>query len=376
VKKKILLVNDTYDDSNLGCKATTNALYELIDEYLDDHIVSDVIKLYHTERNEITGIIPRRFKDFHALAKKIGAGIIPPVLEFDISRIKSCDIVIINGEGSIYKDVLKCRYQLFLAYISKTVYNKAVYIVNHTAEISFVKDIIKEVYAILDGIAVREPFSLNELKNIGITNVVLAPDAVFKYKLKASSRFSSRLPHGFNFKKDFIIIGGSSLNNPLYEKWYGKWDYNSFIIFIKKIKEITGMQIMLADVGGDGFLRGFDFEKDTFYSVFNYNDYMALSYHAKVHISGRHHASCLAAISGCPLIGLTANTHKMEGDFMLLDWDIPVFNFYKINDYIDDILHYVSIIIKKNNYYRAKIINRVNEIRKDVKKNVTIVQDK
>ena len=102
-------------------------------------------------------------------------------------------------------------------------------------------------------------------------------------------------------------------------------------------------------------------------------DYMLLSSYSLLHLSGRHHGSCLAAISGCPLIGLTANTHKMEGDFELLNWPLPVFDFHKISENLEDITKTVIKVIKNNNYYRNLIRKNVDNIKNDVIKNVEIV---
>jgi polysaccharide pyruvyl transferase WcaK-like protein len=180
-KKKILLVNDTYDDNNLGCKATSVALYKLIDKYLNDCTIIDVIKLYHTERPELDSIIPKASLDDYESKSTQNYLDATPSLQFELGKIANCDVVIINGEGSIYKAVLKCRYILYFAYIAKKIFAKKVYLINHSADISAVKDIARKVYPILDGVAVREPVSYRELLNVGIHNAIQAPDAVFSF---------------------------------------------------------------------------------------------------------------------------------------------------------------------------------------------------
>jgi hypothetical protein len=170
------------------------------------------------------------------------------------------------------------------------------------------------------------------------------------------------------------MIGGSSLNHPLYEKWNGPWDISSFYNLITCIRDNTHAQILLADVGGDSFLREFDRLDNVCYWKTDYNDYSLLASRAKVHISGRHHGSCLAAIAGCPLIGLSANTHKIQGDFELLNLNLPVFDFYKINENLTQILNLTKDLLENNGIYRETILNKVREIRENTKQNVLLVK--
>jgi hypothetical protein len=371
--QKILLVNDTTDDNNLGCKATTNALYELIEERLPNFEVMGAIKLFHTERPEIAPYIPTNPDELDMFCSNWLKDMQNGVISYEMDKLKRCDVVLVNGEGSIYKDVLKCRYQLFICYLAKKYLNKKVYIVNHTADISLIHDMAVRVYSLLDGIVAREPYSKAHLESFGIKNITLAPDAVFKYDIPNTEKLSGRLPVGFDINKKFMIIGGTSLNNPLYEQWFGKWSLEDFYKMILSIRDLTGIQVLLSDVGGDDFLRNLDKAQDIFYGKFSYTDYMILCTKALVHLSGRHHGSCLAAISGCPLLGLTANTHKMEGDFELLGWKFPVYNFYKIKGDLDNILENVTRVINKNYILREKIRQSALQIRQDVYKNVDIL---
>jgi len=376
MKNKILLVNDTYDDNNLGCKATTEALYRLIDNYLDDCNVTDVIKLYHTERSELNGVIPEADIDDYELKSTHNYLMATLPLQFELNKIVNCDIVVINGEGSIYKTVLKCRYILYVAYIAKKVFSKKVYLINHTADISMIRDIAKRVYPILDGVAVREPVSYRELLNAGIHNIVQASDAIFCFESSEFTGFHERLPFGFDIEKDYIMLGGSSLNHALYEKWNGVWDVSSFYNLITSLRDNTHAQIMLVDVGGDSFLREFDRLENVYYGKMNYNDYVLLAKQAKIHISGRHHGLCLAAIAGCPLIGLSANTHKIKGDFELLNWNLPVIDFYKINESTDQILNLIKELLENNIIYRQAILEKIEETRERARQNVLVVKEK
>lgn len=371
--KKILFVNDTYDDNNLGCKATTQAMYELIGERLPQYEISGVIKLFHTERSDIIDLIPTSVTDiddklFQVIQQNTS-------FNFELEKIKESDIVLINGEGSIYKDVVKCRYQLFLAYIAKKHFGKKVYMVNHSADLSLIADMAKLVYPILDGIVAREPISKAEIESVGINNVILGADAVFKFK-EITKKFENRLPLGFRVDQKYLIIGGSSLNHPLYEKWFGSWSRDEFRELITSIRDQIGVQVILADVGGDDFLRVYDVEDSIYYSKFSYKDYMLLSSKALVHLSGRHHGSCLAAISGCPLVGLTANTKKMEGDFKLLDWHLPVYDFHRLKEQKDDILNQLEVVINNNCTLREQLLDNVNKLHAKASVNVDIVNDK
>ncbi len=373
--KNILFINDTYDDNNLGCKATTLALYNLLSKRKDLRL-SDIIKLYHTERGQMIEFLPSaHLDDFRKKAQECANPAIDPshAYYYELDKIRRNDIILINGEGSIYKDVIKCRYQLFLAFCAKSVFNKKVFIINHTADITHVFEIAKYVYSIIDGSCARECETYQALKNINAKNVHLVPDAVFSFHENSFRKFQEPLPFGFTTQKPYIMVGGSSLNHPIYEQWYGKWDVHSFLHLLNDILQHFDHQILLADVGGDSFLREFDRLGRVFYGKFTYNDYALLAKKASAHISGRHHGSCLAAISGCPLIGFSANTYKMEGDFKLFDWKMPVYDFYSLEKHRQDIIDSLRDCIIHNKQYRQYLKQKVFSLRSLVDDLVNII---
>ncbi len=371
-KQKILFINDTSDDNNLGCKATTKALYALIDKHLRNFEISGVIKLFHTEREAIKGTIPLQFFDFDLLAQNVFK-LENDIFAFEVNKMNRCDVVLINGEGSIYKDVTKCRYLLFLAYLAKKYFHKSVYLVNHTADVSSIQEIAKEVYSILDGVVVRESFSKKELEHLGVKNVLVSPDAIFALTIK-DNKFYDRLPVGFDLNKDFIMLGGSSLNNPVYEQWYGRADLSSFYRLAQLLRKQFDVQIFFADVGGDDFLRNFDMADGMFYGKLNYKDYFLLSSKALMHLSGRHHGTCLAAMSGCPVLGISANTHKMQGDFELLEWRYPIYDFYNLDANIHDITKNIHHILNDRKNLKRFLLKQCSKCKNLAKLNVTILK--
>lgn len=375
-KKKILFVNDTSADINLGCKATTNALYELIAEHLTEYSISDVIYLDETEHSSIAPMVPLQASDLdqyvHLWVENKQKN---PMVSDMLKKIHRCDVVLINGEGSIYKDVLKGRFLLFFSYISKVLFGKSTYIVNHTADIGLVREFVTKIYPLLDGIAVRERLTLNELNSIGILkNIHLAPDVIFKYRMPEKYELVERLPFGFDIEKPFVIVGGSSLAHPIYEKWYGKWTVEGYRKIVNYLVS-NMLQVLLIDVGGDAFLRGVARAEKAFYINPCYKDYLFICSKALIHISGRHHGTCLAGVASCPIIGISANTKKVNGDLDLLDWDIPVFDFYKLEQELENIIVYINRIIDSITFYREKLRAKVEDIRRDVHIHVTLIKE-
>ena len=105
---KILFVNDTSSDINLGCKATTNALYELIHEHLSTWSISDVIYVDETEHLSIAPMVPLQADEFDQYVRLWLENRQHNSMIYDmVEKIRRCNIVLINGEGGIYKDVLK-----------------------------------------------------------------------------------------------------------------------------------------------------------------------------------------------------------------------------------------------------------------------------
>ena len=159
--QKILLVDDNRDNPNWGCRATSIALNQLLSEHF---LINDIIdkKTVDTPHlvSKILRIDPRMSRYLIFLEKKLGTKIFSkilliksdfikhnpnnslinflsyyrkyPVLQDIYAKVKSSDIVVINGEGSMIfttpprRDLL---FQLFIIELSNY-FKKPVFYVN------------------------------------------------------------------------------------------------------------------------------------------------------------------------------------------------------------------------------------------------------
>ena len=150
---RVYLINDSLSQNNWGCRATTHAMHALV-KAEGGHIF-DTLKLASLEGRRSTPLepgvrdvakqwllrypamrarirtaydagkrlaggqntTPRTRKDFDALADRIERG---TMFRTELDAMRLADLVMINGEGSIYNDQRKGFYSLFWAYFSKT----------------------------------------------------------------------------------------------------------------------------------------------------------------------------------------------------------------------------------------------------------------
>ena len=255
---RVYLINDSLSQNNWGCRATTHAMHALV-KAEGGHIF-DTLKLASLEGRRSTPLepgvrdvakqwllrypamrarirtaydagkrlaggqntTPRTRKDFDALADRIERG---TMFRTELDAMRLADLVMINGEGSIYNDQRKGFYSLFWAYFSKTRLKKPTVIVNHTLQLDHPEmfDLAQLVYPLMDDVIFREPASLREGQKIApYSESHLAADAAFRWRPAVKEAFVERYDRpgafdiwpwsmkGFDLRKPYICVTGSS----------------------------------------------------------------------------------------------------------------------------------------------------------------------
>ena len=106
-----------------------------------------------------------------------------------LTRIEGADLVVLNGEGSIYRDNLSAIRELFLAWLAKTRLGVPTIFVNGTVHLTDVVPVlpamVRKTFSTLDAVAVREAWSLRNLRTY-------APDV----NVRAGTRLRFRVDAG------------------------------------------------------------------------------------------------------------------------------------------------------------------------------------
>ena len=420
--KKILFIGDLRTAYNYGAIATSEALLDLIIKVADNaelkcidhrsfygrtpaagypHIAFDeniripkssakntlagVLKTIHLynaaklfkeklQRNTLkdpncVATLPYRFDQFKKYADLVKQG---KNLPFEKSVIKWADVVIINAEGSIVNGTDKDgyyrfegRYVLFTAYLSKIVFNKPTYIINHTVDPKNrnVLKMLQKIYPQLDGIYVREKLSLKYLKDIGITNGQYIPDALWSHNFEEDAfvKKPSSLAD-FNFTQKYVCLGDSSgiVSKYSHVKWNIKKVYSRLIEELKKYYD----EVL--------FIDGYSMGNDEINSVIkknhirrvslndcNYHELYYVLKHAQLFISGRWHASIISLMAHTPILLWGSDSHKTEALYKEVDYPYEFFDIATLPINIDRVVDEAKRISLDNH---VKIWDKVAEI--------------
>jgi polysaccharide pyruvyl transferase WcaK-like protein len=369
--KSILLLNDTSDQQNWGCQATSAALKQELRHTLGDLNLSSLY--LRTLREEFTEVefrlirkkfcyvkftgnhgdrtprlqrlnkalgkplrkalfdshdieffpaIADQFDDYAEAWLNLGGG--PPAKEF-LARVSSADAVVFNGEGSILQRTKQGIRPLFLLYLAKKYLNKPSFIINHTAHLEtsvpVFLAIARLVYPLMDYVSVREPASRANLIETGVLDAVdVVPDALFSLEFPAAdSGFALRASLGLT-DKPYVCLNGSSLS---YEglPWKASESYRQMK---ERFEQLGFTVVFVAKDASDQFLQEIAAEtKAAFFGPsHSYHDLYHLLAKSRLFVSGRYHPIIISAMAGCPFLPLTANTHKIEGVCELLEYPV------------------------------------------------------
>ena len=251
----------------------------------------------------------------------------PQAVEFlDLAR--GVDVVVYNGENSIYSNTTEGCHGIFLLWLARTRLGKPACIVNHTAQLDDVRPImsgmVKLVYPVLDLVAVREPRSRANLQALGIDNAELFPDVVFALdpgEYSAERVEAWRRQHGLAGQAYFCVsASGLPVSMPR-----GTWD-GEVTALVRDLKA-SGLQAVL--VAKDPWCQPLaDVARRTDSAFFGpeheFHDLWPLFEGASFLVSGHYHYVIFGAMVGCPFVPLSTNNHKMRGVCEHLGWQRTV----------------------------------------------------
>lgn len=318
--KKVVLLNYTGSESNWGCQATSSHLVDLIKkrpkislEFIDiEYRVGFYRKLLNKIRMMLSFLIlHQQFAYFFSEVFRF----LHPLERDNLKKIKDCDILILNGEGSLHGFTSELiKFIQYLSYASKLgkeviTVNQSLYFDNKKA-----KRYLKEVYRYSSINFFREPISIKNSESLNIKTTHLVPDAAFlNYYFNTDEIYSSlKLP------SKYILVSGSILLTK---------DSQSFFSFIDKLKNHYKLPVIfLASCEADKALE--NIVKD--YYQYDYYDDDDLGFEqlqkiikgSEFFISGRFHMNIFSACAGKMFIPFISNTNKMQGLVNLLDYPI------------------------------------------------------
>lgn len=420
---KILLVNDTSENPNWGCRATCAAIKKILEnknlivtetisnkqlthpDYLSSLKYSSLFDkgiLQYIIRSKLCSsiirnvyksndTIPGSFSDFDSFAQNSTK--FPVILtskqKFGCKQINlnqaihNCDVVYINGEGSTHSDRRIFRSIMFTAYLAKNYYKKPVIIGNHSLRTGTneTNAIASSIYPQLDDYIFREPLSITENSHI-LTDADddrLVPDAAFlwspinrkefikKYQNFTHKNIIKHFLYPIDFSQPYIGITLGSGFEKIYRNSAEQIDL--VLKLLQEVKKLNKQILLLAHGKSEAkiFKRVSHIEKmpllqlDT--PIQDVTDILA---NASIIVGGRWHSAILGLTGGTPFLSFSANTTKMQGLHALTKNSDRVFDVKNLQSEIPNIVSGISKTLANESELRKHFSNIAKQFRINV----------
>ncbi|MBL8800201.1 MAG: polysaccharide pyruvyl transferase family protein [Planctomycetia bacterium] len=380
---RILLINDTSKQSNWGCRATSFQLRRMLaaggHEIVESVLVTELshphgwrLPLGCLFRKPITlfDCVPARLSQFPTYANRVLRG--QATLKGPESTrvlnlrqaLEQCDLVFINGEGSIHGNRRVAKAILFVAYVAKTVFGKPCVLTNHTADLGNPEllPIAEAVYPMLDDVSFRDPISERTWGHLArqVTGSLLIPDAAFCFQPLAEAEFrqlASRPTYfsvwpdsaeGFDPRTPYVCVSASSIYYR--EETYHYDPVPGYLRLCDRLRTQVGQVVLTAPCHVDErILRQVSRKLNLPLIGRSAPTQQAVDIlgNAQLHISGRWHPTIFAAVGGAPAITLTANTYKLNGLNELLGLSTPTFDALALERQVDDIVDLAAVYFRQ-----------------------------
>ena len=194
----IVLLNDCRDLHNYGAQALTDGLISILTTSAPSATLLPIPSHWlHDKSNDFSGMVdggeglrhlratfPSVADEFETVADDWLEGRGGPDAGEFLSRFEGADLIVLNGEGSIYRTNHTAIRELFLAWLAKerlgipTVYvNGGLHL---TGVVPILPGMVRKTFRSLDGVALREAWSLRNVQEyVPGLQAALFPDTAF-----------------------------------------------------------------------------------------------------------------------------------------------------------------------------------------------------
>ena len=245
-----------------------------------------------------------------------------PGAEELLSRFQAADLVVLNGEGSVYRTNLSAIRELFIAWLCKYHLGIPTIFVNGTVHLTDVMPIlpamVRKTMPVLDAVAVREPKSLRNLAHYAPwVEVQLIPDSAFALTSEDArvTSLSGFIRSRIGDRPYFCFDPGPM---PIDHRPGRR---SALYRLINALKDVTAEAVFVRNGPADGYIEEIARETNSLYigTLVDYREWMTVVRDAQFLLTGRYHNAILAAIMGCPSMTLGSSSHKVHGACEMLE---------------------------------------------------------
>ncbi len=331
----IVLLNDCRDQVNYGAQALMDGLLAILFTSapsatilpIPSHWLIDTTYGLGAFVNDGEGLrqpkvrFPTVADQFESVADAWTEGRGGPGARAFLDRLERADLVVLNGEGSLYRTNLSAIRELFLAWFSKERLGKPTIFVNGTLHLTDVVPVlpamVRKTFACLDAVAVREACSLrNSNEHAPEVAARLFPDSAFMLTPEdARDNESVRAVRDEIGPSPYFLFDPGPM--PM-DDWR---EGSALHQLISTLKKVTARAVLVSSAPADRYIERLARETGSLYVdvLVDYREWMALVAGAQFLVSGRYHNPILAAIMGCPSIIFGSTNHKVHGACEMLE---------------------------------------------------------
>jgi polysaccharide pyruvyl transferase WcaK-like protein len=337
----LLLLNDCSDQANYGAEGLMEGLIRIFKAAIPEHtlrllpshwLIDPDPNWFEAFYNGTSLVQPRAMwpevaDQFDYIADAWLAGRGGPGVDAYLKALRGVDIVILNGEGSMYRTNLSAIRELFLAWFAKTRLGIPTIFINGLVHLTLVVPILpammRKTFRVLDAVTVRDPWSLRNVQEfMPEIPVKLVPDSALALSVEIDnpSPDVKSLFKQLGDREFFCFDPGPMPSDHRFGR------QSSMYQLIMEIKRVVPQAVMVASAPAEKpLLRQLATETDSIYLELqpSYRDLMAVLARTKFQISGRNHNPVLGALVGCPAISIGTTSHKVHGICELLGFDAP-----------------------------------------------------
>lgn len=397
---KLLLLNDNRAHPNWGAQATPHAIDALFDQRAPDWqrtwLSWDWLRSRHRTlksplprwtyeparvsvgRRMLARIsrginpFPRVADDFDHFADEWLAGRAGPMAPHFMTELARADVLVYNGENSMYRNTFEGTRALFLLWLAKTRLDKPTCIINHTAHITGVRPMmnamVRKVYPRLDLVTCREAASYALVRDMGIEKVHLIPDVVYWLgeNADARTRVDAWLAAQGLKPSGYVCMSASGL--PV-SRPRGEWS-GEYTALVRKVQEGSGLRaVLMARDAHCQFLEESARRSGAAYfgPSHHFTELWPLLRQASALVTGHFHYAIIASIVGCPFVPMSANNHKIAGLSEMLRWEpLEPYDVTDLSSCGDGIVERLLAMLHKRSELSALLSDRAAVLREQV----------
>ncbi len=326
-RPRVLLLNDTRDQNNWGSVALTEALLAILKRACPEMELRGIpsISLWSSRSpsGATTMVLPEFADDYEETAAVWQSGRGGPEAESFITRVQWADLVIYNGEGSIYRRNHSAVKALFMSWYARKILGKPCAYLNgglHLTHVEpFLPPMARRTLLELDAVTIRESWSLKCAEEfVPGLEAELLPDSVFYYAWDPTAApVQTRAPRDLAPGSYFCVAGGQMPHSLVRGK-------DAPLCRLIRALQAKGLNaVIVAREEEDQYLaRIAEMCESRFYGhELGVGEVLGVLRSAALQLTGRYHHFIFGTLWGVPSIGFSAMSHKVQG---LAEWFGPL----------------------------------------------------